>query len=172
LATDTLSDALDEDDCCGERAAPLRPSFARAVSSPVLSTLSAVAVAFFPKCPMCWAAYLSLFGVAGVEWLSASPWLLPLLVLVMLVNVGSLWWIGRRSRRRIGFYLAALGALTIVVFGLWLDVAFANAAGIVLTGLGSLFSVGPLRVGRRARGVTSEAALPAPAPPGTPRSAP
>lgn len=142
------SDSAD-DDCCA--ASPKRPSSARSlavisrISSPVLSSVAALLVAFFPKCPVCWAAYLSLFGVAGVDWLTNSPWLLPLFVLVLLINVGSLWWIGKRSQRRAGFYLAALGAVTIVSGSLWLDRTEVSAVGIALTFAGSLLSVRPLR---------------------------
>jgi mercuric ion transport protein len=142
------SDSADDDCCAGVGRAPRASSLAAVgrVSSPILSSVSALVVALFPKCPMCWAAYLSLFGVAGVDWLTNSPWLLPLLVLVLVVNVGSLWWIGKRSQRRAGFYLAALGALTIVIGSLWLERDWLGAAGIALTFAGSVLSVSPLRV--------------------------
>mgnify|MGYP007039516918 CR=1 FL=1 len=116
------------------------------VSSPLLGSLSAIAIAFFPKCPMCWAAYLSLFGVAGVEWLSESAWLLPALVLVLVLNVGCLWWIAKRSRRKLGFYLAGTGSLVIVASGLWLDLALVRWLGIALVALGSLACVAPLKL--------------------------
>lgn len=128
----------------------------------MLSGVFALMVAFFPKCPMCWAAYLSLFGIAGAEWLTHSPWLLPLFVLVLSVNVASLWWIGKRSQRRGGFYLAALGALTIIVGSLWLERTSISVSGIALTVAGSLMSVRPLRVRAAAR-----APLPAPGPRGS-----
>jgi protein SCO1/2 len=152
-----VSDVVD-DDCCSEE--PRRASSLVTVghvSSPLLGGASAIALALFPKCPMCWAAYLSLFGVAGVEWLSHSAWLWPLLVLVMLSNVAALWWLGRRSKRRLGFYLSLAGALTILVLGAWLELPYASAAGIALTALGSLASVGrslapwPFAQGSRAR---------------------
>src|SRR5688572_28559500 len=99
MSSELVTSNVVDDDCCatGARRAPRPGSLAAVsrVSSPLLSSVSAVIVAFFPKCPMCWAAYLSLFGVAGVDWLTPSPWLLPLFVLVLLVNVGSLWWIGK-----------------------------------------------------------------------------
>lgn len=144
------SDTAD-DDCCagGVGRAPRTRSLevVGRVSSPILGSISALVVAFFPKCPMCWAAYLSLFGVAGVDWLANSPWLLPLFVFALVLNVGSLWWIGKRSQRRAGFYLAALGALTIVCGSLWLERDWVSGIGIALTFAGSLLSVGPLRVG-------------------------
>lgn len=150
MTSDVVARDVVDDDCCaaGARPAPRASSLAAVgkVSSPLLSSVSAVVVAFFPKCPMCWAAYLSLFGVASVDWLTPSPWLLPLFALVLIVNVGSLWWIGKRSQRRIGFYLAALGALTILTNSLWLELTWLGAIGIALTVLGSLSSVRPLRV--------------------------
>jgi protein SCO1/2 len=149
MTSDVVTSNGVDDDCCGTGAprAP-RPSSLAAVgqvSSPLLSSVSAVVVAFFPKCPMCWAAYLSLFGVAGVDWLTHSPWLLPLFVLVLIVNVGSLWWLGKRSQRRLGFYLAALGAATILANSLWLEQTWLSGVGIALTVAGSLSSVRPLR---------------------------
>ena len=109
------------------------------VSPAALSILS-LATAFFPKCPVCWAAYLSVFGIAGLEHLPYSPWLLPLLACLMLINLRSLW-LQRRSQSAVGFYLAATGAFLIVMFGIGLELAYASAAGVVLTTAGSLLSV-------------------------------
>ena len=44
---------------------PARSTPRRRVA-PVSGTLASLAVAFFPKCPVCWATYLSVFGVAGI----------------------------------------------------------------------------------------------------------
>ena len=38
----------------------------RAIASSTFGTLASLGVAFFPKCPFCWAAYLSVFGIAGL----------------------------------------------------------------------------------------------------------
>ncbi|MFD0894915.1 hypothetical protein KBB96_04130 [Luteolibacter ambystomatis] len=62
-------------------------SSARTAGTLVLSIL----VAFFPKCPMCWAAYCSALGLAG---LAGSPYmeaLLPVLVAMLgfhLISLG------------------------------------------------------------------------------------
>lgn len=44
------------------------------------STFLAVFIAFFPKCPLCWAAYMSLFGSIGISRIPYMPWLLPVLI--------------------------------------------------------------------------------------------
>jgi hypothetical protein len=107
---------------------------------PALSILS-VAIAFFPKCPVCWAAYLSVFGIAGLEQLPYSPWLLPLLASLMLINLGSLRLQQRSMQGPAGFYLAAMGAFLILVCGIGLELPYASAAGIILTVMGSAISV-------------------------------
>lgn len=116
------------------------PPADRKTGSVLLSALAALGVAFFPKCPVCWAAYLSVFGVASLQRIPYSPWLQPLLVTVMLINLGSVWLRGRSTGRMSGFYLVSGGALAIVVSKL--GPAWENAAvwGVALTMAGSLLS--------------------------------
>ncbi len=113
----------------------------------------ALAAALFPKCPVCWAAYLSVFGIASLERLPYSPWLLPLLAGLMVVNLASLWLQRRAQKRMAGFYLAAAGTFTIVGPGISLELEYASLAGVLLTLAGSLlgvFSSSP-NLGRHAR---------------------
>ncbi len=44
-------------------------------------------IAFFPKCPLCWAVYMSMFGALGLSKLPYMPWLLPLLLLVLGIHL-------------------------------------------------------------------------------------
>ena len=110
----------------------------RKTASSVAGTLASLGLAFFPKCPVCWAAYLSFFGIAGLERIPYSPWLQPLLALVMLVNLASLWLRGRSTGRKTGFYLAAAGALAIVLSKAGAGWEKAALLGIALTLIGSL----------------------------------
>ncbi|SHM58111.1 hypothetical protein SAMN05444266_10973 [Chitinophaga jiangningensis] len=57
---------------------------ARSVPSILLSIL----IAFFPKCPVCWAVYMSMFGSIGLAKLPYMPWLLPILAVFLLFHVG------------------------------------------------------------------------------------
>jgi protein SCO1 len=117
-----------------------RPAAHRSAASPRVGTWASVAVAFFPKCPVCWAAYMSLLGIAGCERLPYSPWLQPLLVVLMLVNVLSVWMRARATRRMSGFYLAASGAMTIVLSKMSVVLEPAAVLGVAFTLAGSLFS--------------------------------
>ena len=94
--------------------------------------------AILPKCPMCWAAYLSVFGIAGLGWAPYFRWLVPAMVVLMSINLGSLWLRGFRRGRLLGFYLAAAGTLSTVVLGLWQGIAAASVVGALLTLAGAL----------------------------------
>lgn len=109
-------------------------------AGPLLGTLASLAVAFFPKCPICWAAYLSLFGIAGLNQIPYSPWLQPLLVTVMLINIASVWFRARLTGRPLGLYLVSLGAMVILVARMGLGWEKAAIPGVVLTLAGSLLS--------------------------------
>ncbi len=74
-----------------------------------------VLVVFFPKCPFCWAAYLSVFGISGLQSIPYSPWLLPLLFGVMVINLGLLY---SKAKLRNGlppFWLSFFGTLVVTI---------------------------------------------------------
>lgn len=111
------------------------------VATPMLATLASIAVAFFPKCPICWAAYLSMLGVTGLTQIPYSPWLQPIFVVLMVANVASVWWRGRATGRISGPILVTLGALTILASRIDSGSVKLATVGIVLTLAGSLLSV-------------------------------
>ena len=106
----------------------------------VFGTLSSIGIAFFPKCPICWSAYLSFFGVAGLSQIPYSPWLRPVMLAAMLINLVSVWLRGRSTGRTIGFWLVSAGGLTILMSTMLPASEKVAIAGIVLTLAGSLLS--------------------------------
>jgi protein SCO1/2 len=123
---------------------PAPPSARPKTAAPVFATLAALGAAFFPKCPICWAGYMSAFGVAGLERIPYSPWLQPALVAVILINLASVWLRGRSTGLMRGFYIVSAGALAIVVFKMGLGWENAAIWGAALTLAGSLLSaLGP-----------------------------
>ena len=112
----------------------------RAIASSMFGTLATIGVAFFPKCPFCWAAYMSLFGIASLEQIAYSPWLYALLVAVMLINLASVWLRSRSTGLMYGFYLASAGALAIIVSKIGASWEGIAVAGVALTLAGSLLS--------------------------------
>ncbi|HEX6046656.1 MAG TPA: SCO family protein [Pyrinomonadaceae bacterium] len=112
-----------------------RASFA----SPAFATAAAVGLALFPKCPLCWAAYLSLFGIAGLESIPYSPWLQPVLAILLLLNMTSVWFRGRSTGRMMPFYFVAAGALALIASKAF-NLPLAAICGILLTVSGSLWA--------------------------------
>jgi protein SCO1/2 len=111
----------------------------RSITREMLGTAWPIAAAFLPKCPMCWAAYLSMFGIAGLRWAPYFRWLFPVLISLTLINLGSLWLRGFRRGSLLGFYIASSGACAIAL-GMYQDLAFAAPVGVILTVTGSLLS--------------------------------
>ncbi len=106
----------------------------------VVAVVASVGAAFFPKCPVCWAAYLSMFGVAGLGQVPYSPWVLPLLVAAMLINLASVGWRGRETGRMGPFFLVGAGALAILGVLMGLDWKPAAVVGVLFTLAGSVWS--------------------------------
>ncbi|MBV9926367.1 MAG: SCO family protein [Acidobacteria bacterium] len=131
--------SVGEEEEAGPPHSPNSPKRRKGVPA-LLTAFTSLAVAFFPKCPICWAAYLSLFGIAGLQRIPYAPWLQPLLVVVMLINLGSLWLRGRATGRMGGFYLVGAGALTIILSKAVPGWGDASVWGVVLTLAGSLLS--------------------------------
>jgi protein SCO1/2 len=105
-----------------------------------LGTIASFALAIFPKCPICWAAYMSMFGIAGFDRIPYSPWLKPVFLLLVLVNLASVWLRGRATGRMIGFYLAAAGAAAIIAARTGVVPENFAYIGVGLTMAGSLLS--------------------------------
>lgn len=113
----------------------------RKATTPMFGPLAALAVAFFPKCPICWAGYLSMFGIAGLERIPYSPWLLPILVILLLVNLGSAWVQGHATKHWEGFALVTAGSFCLCVLKLGFGWSMGAPLGVGLTILGSFLTV-------------------------------
>ena len=82
----------------------------RAIPSVLMSFL----IAFFPKCPFCWAVYMSMFGSLGLARLPYMPWLLPVLLVFMALHLIMLL---KQSRRKgyWPFVLSLFGSLILLI---------------------------------------------------------
>jgi len=107
----------------------------------IFGFLATIAFALFPKCPICWAAYLGLFGLGGTVPIPHAPWLLPVLVLFMVINIGAVWLRAKATGRMAGFYITSAGATVIVLAKLELIQNTMAIAGMVFTICGALLSV-------------------------------
>lgn len=107
------------------------------------STLSfalGLLVAFFPKCPLCWAAYLGVLGLLGSSWLPYLDWMFPALAAMLGLHLTLLF----RKAPGIGygpFALSLAGALTLLAGRHYLpSVGWVLVTGPLLVATGSLWS--------------------------------
>jgi protein SCO1 len=124
-----------------------RPSTRLKSAPPLFGTLASLGIAFFPKCPLCWAAYLSVFGIASLERVPYAPRLQLAFAALLLVNLVILWFRGRSTGPMSAFWLAGAGALVLGIAKI--QPSFENIAvwGVGLTLAGSLLGV--VRLNRR-----------------------
>jgi hypothetical protein len=112
-----------------------RPAFVRSAVAVGLSFL----VAFFPKCPMCWAALMSALGVASVAQLPYMGILFPVLVAMLGVHLFLLW----KQVDKVGYgpLLASMaGTLTVLLVRTYAsDEPWALRSGILLMLGGSVW---------------------------------
>jgi hypothetical protein len=54
---------------------------------PVPAIVTSILIALFPKCPLCWAVYMSMFGSFGLTRLPYMPWILPVLFLFLGIHL-------------------------------------------------------------------------------------
>jgi hypothetical protein len=94
--------------------APVAPvAMAENASWSMLTAVLSLLIAFFPKCPVCWAAYMNIFGSVWLAHTPYVPWLHPLLLGVSALNLLLLL---RRARNKgYGpFLLGSTGFATIL----------------------------------------------------------
>lgn len=105
----------------------------------VLSVISSILIAFFPKCPICWAIYLSAFGVSSIQSIPYSPWLIPLLMLAIAMNLFILYRNARIRNGLVPFYISCFGFL-MVGSGYFLSLQLTSIVGIILIFIGAILN--------------------------------
>jgi protein SCO1 len=113
----------------------------------IYNSLIPILLAFFPKCPLCWAAYLSAFGISGVSWLKYNPKYLPVLIVAMLLNVFIIY----RQYRLNNYYpliLSLSGSSLLVVatvFDFSMILKICGMALVITSSLVNTFSISHFR---------------------------
>ena len=106
----------------------------------LFSLLLSLLIAFFPKCPVCWAVYMSMFGGLGLAQLPYLKWLLPVLLLLFAFNLFFLYLKARKTGY--GPFLLTLAGALIILVGRNFFIADKEIlyAGMLMVLIGSLWS--------------------------------
>ncbi|MCW3464969.1 hypothetical protein [Chitinophaga nivalis] len=59
----------------------------KAIKQTIRHVVTAMLIALFPKCPVCWGIYLSLFSSVGIAKIPYTPEMLLLFLLIMVYNI-------------------------------------------------------------------------------------
>ncbi|SEU29525.1 hypothetical protein [Stigmatella erecta] len=103
---------------CHVAAAPpaeAKGTVAERASRPMLTALLSIVLAFFPKCAVCWTAYMGMFGSV---WLARTPyvaWFYPVLLGLSALNL--LLLLKRAPKRGYGPVLFNLAGIAIILGG-------------------------------------------------------
>ncbi|GGH72525.1 protein SCO1/2 [Filimonas zeae] len=108
----------------------------KALLAPLLSFF----IVFFPKCPLCMAAYLSVLGITNMHLLQWSMRLQPVLVALLAVNLLVLYRGVKTRNGWLPFYISLAGFTGIVVLVLGLKMAAAAYPSIALLLAGALLN--------------------------------
>ena len=81
-----------------------------------------ILIAFFPKCPMCWAGYMNLLGITGIVSIKHQPWLIYVFAGLAIFNLYNLYRLSKRRNGLSPFYLALVGT-GILALNYWLDLS-------------------------------------------------
>lgn len=106
---------------------------------PAVAVSLSFLVTFFPKCPMCWAAYMSALGVVGLARIPYMGFLFPVLVAMLGIHLFLLW--KQAGKAGYGPLLASVGGtLTVLLVRTYApDAQWALNGGILLMLGGSVW---------------------------------
>lgn len=75
---------------------------------------SATLIAIMPKCPLCWAAYLSFFGITTTQGFLSQKFVLGLALMLLAVFLAVVGWRCWLANLRLPFAISLLGAIGLV----------------------------------------------------------
>lgn len=105
----------------------------------VFSVLLSVMLAFFPKCPICWAAYLGAFGVSSLQSIPYSPSVILVLAGTMVLNLFLLLRTAKVRNGLVPFWVTLFGFLS-VSLGYLLSSQTTSIIGIIMIFIGAIIN--------------------------------
>ena len=97
-----------------------------------VSVISGILIALFPKCPVCWATYMSILGIAGSTGISYNKNILFYIVFVAFANLAYTFYKLRASGNFMPLFLQVAGYLMLFINRGYLGNDFLIVVGISL----------------------------------------
>jgi protein SCO1/2 len=95
-----------------------------------LSAFMFAGMVFFPKCPFCWAAYISALGVSGLNAFKLTPFVSGLFIVALTINLWVLWRSRKQRNGILPFGISVTGVMLIL-----LNIVFNFKYGTIAGGL-------------------------------------
>lgn len=116
------------------------PSAVKKTIRSIPSVLLSILVAFFPKCPMCWAVYMSMLGSFGLAKIPFMWWLLPVFMVFLVLHLWMLW--RRIGEKGYGPFLCSLIGFSVLLSGklVHLDSGWISVSGMFFIVVGSFWN--------------------------------
>jgi protein SCO1/2 len=118
----------------------LNESTPKLALAPAAGSVAGVLASVMPKCPVCWAAYLSSFGITGVIANPSAPGLRAMAGGLLLLHLTAVLWGVRFTNWRMAHLVSVAGAMALAV-QLTLGVPGSAQTGAALIVLGSILTV-------------------------------
>lgn len=122
--------------CCTNNVQQAEPNLKKTIAKTnkpvkaIPSVLLSILIAFFPKCPMCWAVYMSMFGSLGLAQLPYMGWLLPVLIGFLAIHLFMIY--KKSTRANYWPFLLSLVGVLVILTGRF---SFGNEKWILITGM-------------------------------------
>ena len=100
-------------------------------------SLIAVLIVISPKCPLCWAAYLSFLGISGGTALSLGPWVVPILSVLFLIHLGAMVKQAIQEKSFLPLTFSLIGFICILT-GYFQELQILKLSGVLLILAGSI----------------------------------
>ncbi len=103
------------------------------------SFVPAFFAALLPKCPLCLAAYMSVFGTFGISPLIYSFWILPVTIFFSAATIVLLFYQSRQIRSYVPFFLSLTALFFILTGKFYFNSNLTLYAGAVLLVISSVW---------------------------------